>query len=76
MTQSDQPTWHIISPGRLELPGTLYAITWDGHVSPVVWWNGKTIGAAGNLDGAKEYAMWHAGQLLAIGLDPTDGEVT
>jgi hypothetical protein len=65
-------TWHIGASGRLELTGTLYAITWDGWGSFSVKWNGRGVGAAETLEGAKSHAAWHAKELMAMGLDPTD----
>lgn len=67
-------SWRIEAPGRLALSGTLYAITWDGIASFLVSWNGKTIGAAGDIVGAKSHAAWHASQLMLMGLDPTDAD--
>lgn len=64
--------WQIEAPGHLGLIGTLYAITWDGIGSFTVLWNGQSIGAAGNLSGAKDHAAWHAKELMDMGLDPTD----
>lgn len=66
--------WLIEAPGRLALSGTLYTIAWDGIGSFRVSWNGAVIGGAGDIVGAKSHAAWHAGQLMLMGLDPTDAE--
>jgi len=62
--------WRLREPGVLELPGTHYVIRWTGMGSHIVEWKDAPLGAAGSLNGAKEYAAHHARSLLEMGLEP------
>lgn len=62
--------WTIIEPGVLALPTTKLVIRWTGLGSLIVEWNGSPIGAAGDLDSAKEYARDHMRQLMQMGMEP------
>jgi hypothetical protein len=63
-------TWTLTAPGILSLAATGITITWDGVGSFMVRWNGNLLGAAGNMNGAKEYAMQHLRKLLDMGIEP------
>lgn len=70
MNEIPEPIWITTAPGRMELPPTKYAITWDGGTTINVLWDGKHIASPGNIDSAKDHVQWHMKRLLTFGFDP------
>ena len=74
MNEIGPAQWRLERPGRMVLPDTGYAITWDGLGSFIVTWNDNKIGAAGALEGAQDHAMWHMKSMLKMGLRPEQAD--
>ena len=62
--------WCLECPGKMVLPDTEYAITWDGKGFFRVCWNGSLIGLCAGLEAAQDKAMEHMKNWLKMGLQP------
>ena len=64
--------WHVVEPGRFELPTTKFAIQWarDRTFLFILEWDGGSRGEYGSLDLAKDCARKRMRELLAMGIEP------
>lgn len=64
--------WTIVESGLIELATTKLVIRYNAgrHAPFEVQWDGKTQGACGSLNGAKEHALTILNDLLCMGIEP------
>ena len=71
MTDPDTD-WHVVGPGRIELPTTKFAIQWfrNRECPFILEWDGGSKESYLSLTGAKNGARRRMRELLAIGIEP------
>lgn len=68
---SDEPSWALEAPGVLRLIGTRITVEQDGVGRAFnVCVDGRSVGGAGNLQGAKGHALHVMREAFEMGFEP------